>query len=522
MLKYKGKVLLKTKLIKQQSGLISVTVTIVIMILVTLIVSSFALIVRREQSRTLNNQLNTQALSAAEAGIKDVQSAIYSGELTDDVDSCTGSGSFNVLRSGFKEKVSDNVNYSCVLVNQNNLPSYKKDDLTTKDGQMVIPINVEGTTPLDSLRISWQGSNDSDDYSAMPNDFILPQSLNAPMLRVVLFKASGSGLSRDSLKASAHTMFLSPNDASSQGSAGSVKYLDPDPINNYQGAFVDGKCHTGNAGFDNVSSKHADYACNVDITGLTPNIGIGDKYYLVVKSLYKDPKFSVTAYDDSGIIKNLPGLQIEIDATGKAADVLKRIRVRVPSKEFARLQKLFGNSGLIPDAVISSTKSICKKWTVGLVVGNECNSTPSVPGGGGGGGGGSGNGDSSFGQDTCDTNPDPDCDNGVYEGEAFDSEQDPRRSERYVTNISTNSPSNVAGCIWDWGDGSSTSNVACNKGEGTSHEYPRVPSGSWWQVCEPYTATLTIFFNNGYPNAQFSEYLVVPIKSSVSGHSNPC
>ncbi len=509
----------KNQLVKQQSGLISVTVTIVIMILVTLIVSSFALVVRREQSRTLNNQLNTQALSAAEAGIKDAQSAIYAGNIDGDITECSGNTSFigKMQTKGidFNKDVSDNVQYSCVLINQHTLPDFQK-DASVQDGTLVVPIDAESN--IDNLRISWEGSGTADNYSSVPSDFKLPKSLDAPILRVVLFKASATlpatTFTREDMKNSAQTMFLYPKSGGGS-SSGIVLYDTTPPVSSEtrpnQGAFVSGECNSSNKNMS-INSKPAVYGCNVDITGLN-----GQKYFLIVRPLYKNASFNVATFNGTNPVKLLDA-QAEIDATGKAADVLKRIRVRIPTKTTLYYQDIYGNGGLIPDSVISTTKTLCKMWKVGAATADsECSSPPTTPPPPGGG-----NGDSGFDQDTCATNPDPGCNNGIYQGEAFDSEQDPRRTERYVTNSSTNSPSFVAGCVWNWGDGTSTSGVACNSGQTTTHEYPRTPAGSWWTVCRYYRATLTINFNNGYPPMSYSEDLEVPIKSSVPGHSNPC
>lgn len=501
----------KNQLIKQQSGLISVTVTIVIMIIVTLIVSSFSLIVRREQSRTLNNQLNTQALSAAEAGIKDAQSALYDGVIGSDITECTGPNSFIEKTNGYNKDVSDSAQYSCVLINQHSLPDFQK-VVSVENGTLVVPIDTASS--IDNLRISWEGKDSADNYSSVPSDFKLPQNLNAPLLRVVLFKGfDGTPLTREQMSDSAQTMFLYPK-ANPGTSAGSVTYsTGSDQTRDLQGAFVSGECDSSK-GNTVIDSKPAVYDCNVDITGLS-----GQKYFLVVRPLYKEASFNVTAFNGAAPV-NLLDAQAEIDATGKASDVLKRIRVRIPTKTTLYYQDIYGHGGLIPDSVIATTKTLCKMWRVGTTTANsECGTTlPPLPPGGGGGG----NGDSGFDQDTCATNPDPGCNSGIYQGEAFDSEQDPRRTERYVTNTSTNSPSIVASCIWNWGDGTSTSGVACGSGETTTHEYPRIPAGSWWTVCRYYRATLTINFNNGYPPESYSEDLEVPIKSSVTGHSNPC
>src|SRR5262245_1378660 len=59
------------KLAKNQKGMVSILVTMVIMIVVSLIVLGFAKIIRREERQSLDRQLSTQAFYAAESGIND-------------------------------------------------------------------------------------------------------------------------------------------------------------------------------------------------------------------------------------------------------------------------------------------------------------------------------------------------------------------------------------------------------------------------------------------------------------------
>ena len=100
-----------SRLQNNQEGLVSITVSLIIMIIITLVVSSFALIVRREQRRTLDRQLSQQAFYAAEVGIADAQSAIKAG-LTDDITECSGPGSFSKVAETINDpsKPSPNIN----------------------------------------------------------------------------------------------------------------------------------------------------------------------------------------------------------------------------------------------------------------------------------------------------------------------------------------------------------------------------------------------------------------------------
>lgn len=516
----------RSKLINKQTGLVSVTVTIVIMIIVTLVVSSFALIVRREQRRALNRQLNTQAFAAAEAGINDAYSAINDANnpLTEDIKDCTGANSFidKVNSTGgfaYKSNIedADNIKYSCVLINQNTLDSYDK-QAKVVDGAFLVPVHTDEN--ISSLRLSWQGDGATGDkYTQMPDDYKLPQSLEAPMLKVVLFKgfppntasSLATPISRDDLKSSAHTMFLTPND-NDPNNAGGINYSESNNQTlNTQGQFVSGQCNNANIGTE-VAGKRFEYSCNIDINHLS-----GSKdYYLAVKPLYKDVRFNLRAYDSGGSSLYQRGSQVEIDATGKAADILQRIRVRLPMGD--------NTNNIIPDAVISTTDSICKMWEVGSSVDDNCNSSITPPPGGGGGGGGSG-----IGQDKCNIPPiNPDCKKDeVWEGWPLTNESDPLRLERWVSVTYDNPVGIIDHCVWDWGDGSTTALPAnqCTIGSSTSHKYNPAndfPGRDWLTECTQYHILLTIMFNNGYASQTSDDWLAVPIKSSTVGHRNPC
>ena len=87
-----------------------------------------------------------------------------------------------------------------------------------------------------------------------------------------------------------------------------------------------------------------DTSCNVTLGNLT-----GQQYYMRVSSMYQTVSLTV-----SGSVP-LSGALAQIDSTGKAADVLRRIQVYVPLGE---------SQNLLPDSALESTDSICKRFSV--------------------------------------------------------------------------------------------------------------------------------------------------------------
>ena len=466
--------------IKQQSGLVSVSVTLVIMIIVTLVVSSFALIVRREQRRALDRQLNTQAFAAAEAGVKDAQAALSlspSPIPAGGIKNCTGTGSFidevNKPAAGgtFKSNVSDNVSYSCVLIDTQ-LKSWEKSPIPS-NGTVAM---LNASSQINSLRFSWQGSDGSDTYNYGGT---FPQTgLGAPLLRITIIPGIVAGTNRDSLKNNTQTLFLAPN-AGAKDTANSISYVtgadDPE-----QGAIVKGECNTDNKGAT-INSKTADFACNVDVTSLNRN-----NYIVVIKPLYESASVSVRAFGGGPPVSELvlSGSQAEIDVTGKAADVLRRIRVRVPIGANLNAGSL---DGLIPDAAISTTDSICKLFKVtNTSVENDCNTNPPNP--------------------PNPPNPDP-VDNGNAQIGDFPPRQGQAPKDMdfdfVLLNFSRNRPGVVTGCSWDFGDRSGVVNLPanqCDYNDQISHTFPNTRSlierTNGRDGCYVYRVTLTMRFSN--------------------------
>jgi Tfp pilus assembly protein PilX len=348
-----------------QEGLVSVTVTLIIMIVVTMIVSSFALVVRREQQRALDKQLSTQAFHAAEAGVADAVAAISaeSNRLNTNVTECSGLNSFEQQLADrgltYSSQVSSNINYSCVLIGQT--PTSWNSTSVRPGESVTLPIDVGAS--IDAVRISWQNQDNS---PSAVTSFDRPQgtsgALDAPMLRVTVFPDI-AGRTRNELKQSAHTMFLSPAMNSNPGAAGTINYGISGQTDPKQGMFVAGQCNVGNRDNSSVSAKPAKFECNVDI-----NTGGGNKYYVVIQPLYKTAMIDLSAFSGGlSTPTSLNGSQAEIDVTGKAADVLRRIRVRVDIGETASLNQNSGvsasvSSKIFPDSAISTKEGICKLW----------------------------------------------------------------------------------------------------------------------------------------------------------------
>lgn len=322
---------MSTKSLRQnQSGLVSIVVSITFILIISLITTSFALLARRETRQALDRQLSTQAFYAAESGIND---AIEKGITSND--NC----------SDFTAVLTEGLEYTCVLVDQTP-SSLQLGSVDTKDSTVV---KVEAQQNIDTIRISWQGSDgDEAQFAPAGSNFALPQqdagssfADSTGILRAMIIPVSNGNLSRANLINNSQTLFLYPEAAASAGSTGGFEYKTE---NAQHGEIIDGACNVGNT--DSLPQH-----CNVDITGLS-----GTTFYIHLRGIYQSSGVTIQAFSGGNTddpVELLNG-QTVIDATGKATDVLRRVQVRVPVNfEY-----------IVPDFALESVEDICKKITV--------------------------------------------------------------------------------------------------------------------------------------------------------------
>lgn len=326
----------QSKLLRvNQSGMASILITMITMIVVSLIVLGFATISRREQGNTLDQQLSTQAFYAAETGVEDARNVIMNDVKTAQpilpkTDCTTNSGGATYPTGA--QTVLDathNVSYTCLLVN----PAVPNVVYTGIDTQSkVIPITASKT--IDKIVLKWTPTNNPTPSTAncpgsTTHTFSPAGSWNCDygVLRMDLVPTQGL-LSRNGLDNNTLTSFFEPLKA---GGSGSLSYA-------------------GNRGKANITGATCSGTqCSVTITGIPGT----DSLALRLNSLYQASNVTVDAYH-GGTLLNQSG-QVAVDVTGNAGGVLRRIQVRIPTTF---------SSNLIPDDAIQSNAAICKRFQV--------------------------------------------------------------------------------------------------------------------------------------------------------------
>ena len=318
-----------------EDGFASLVIAIVLVLVLSLITVGFAELMRREQRSALDKHLSQQAYYAAEAGVNDAAKAINAG-YTGQKKTCakfdathTEPGA-SYLQQNQVGAASDGISYTCLLIDPDP-PTLDYGDV----GQVQsITTEISGVDnadptvpkPIKSLFFSWQSSGTSRPFvTGQDSAHTLFRSNSWPytgILRISLTPLTSGCVQRSCLADNTFTAFLYPNDSSSASGSnplapGYASASFASSIGTDQGVFVNGNC--------NSASKPL--TCNVEIT----NLGQVN-YLMTIRSVYDDNRVHISglAYDSTFV--RFKNSQTLVDSTGKAQDILRRIQVRIPSR----------------------------------------------------------------------------------------------------------------------------------------------------------------------------------------------
>jgi Tfp pilus assembly protein PilX len=319
-----------------QQGMVSITVTMILMIVMSLIVIGFAQVSRRNQRESLDRQLSTQAFYAAESGINDtrklITTAAGNGQEVPVKDSCSsnGNGFYQTLLNNSSLNDAAKVAYTCVLVNP--APKILEYSSVNANGTIIPVISGSGAN-FSTIKLTWKSKVNTNNPAnncptTVTNVFSSTTDWNCGygVMRLDLVPVSGT-LNPGTLQDTTSTVFAVPFRS---GGASTTAYA--------AGGRVMG-----------VTCTNA--SCSLTITGLT-----GAEYYLRALSTYQDVALEVSGTTNAGTSATLSGAQAIIDVTGRAQDVLRRIQVHLPLNGY-------GSKNQLPDNAIESTDSLCKRFS---------------------------------------------------------------------------------------------------------------------------------------------------------------
>ena len=374
---------------RKQAGAVSLFVVIFAALLMTIVTVGFVKIMVKDQQQATTQDLSQSANDAALAGIEDAKRLLLldqscrdgtaaatincpsiaaaltptPGQNETDCNTLSAAGivgetnNETVIKqsSGDAAEKLDEA-YTCVKVgvNTSNYEGKLEANKTT-----LVPIF--GVSTFDRVEISWFSSQDVSSTDANPtigfpstgSNVSLPRvgtqwPLNyPPLLRTQLVQLGGSFKLTDfndsqAGKSNAHTLFLYPGDAG---------------LNNFDFA-ADGR-RSGTSAPQLTECKPSfisdQYLCSATITLPAPIDGntANRNAYLRLTALYNGARFSVKLKNGaSDVLFNR--VQPEVDSTGRANDVFRRVKARVELKgDFA-----------YPEAAIDMAGDLCKNFII--------------------------------------------------------------------------------------------------------------------------------------------------------------
>ncbi|GAC1387769.1 MAG: hypothetical protein NVS1B7_2710 [Candidatus Saccharimonadales bacterium] len=336
------------KMLQSDSGIVSLIVTLVLMVVIGLMVIGFSQISRRSQRQVLDRQLSSQAYYAAQSGINDAYQKIKSGQVDLTNDYTSDCNRFMVdqnLTGKSKLDSAGTVRYTCLLIDPS--PStleYKNVDDTSK-GVLL----KTGGNPIARIVISWQNTDSAQTNFNCGAKAQYTSKTNWPcttgVMRADITGVPAGGITWSNLDNQQMTAFFMPSPSQSDGNLDYVSHAGY----NTSGVSWFVQCTTNPPSLINPKYCNA----SIDTSNAQPS------YFLRMRSIYVSSSVTVTAYDSSNNPVPLIGAQVLIDATGKANDILRRQAVRVPVE----------NPGPFPDFSAFSAQSLCKQLTVNAVPG---------------------------------------------------------------------------------------------------------------------------------------------------------
>lgn len=315
----------KQNMIKDERGLVSMVVTVLIMLVISLIVLSMARNANREQRQALDRQLASQAFYAAESGINDAIEYLKNGG--DPVNSgCSLPSAWPGPSDGVIDIDSD-VAYTCLQFDATPT-EIQLDSVPEIGANKSKKVHLEAASGLlGNLTLTWKQTGASEGFGScpdltdrrfIPNQEFLDRECGAGVLHIGMIGDPDSPTMNDYFMA-----FLVPTN---NPTPGSIAFGSANQPSN-QGAIVSGGCDSA--------------------TGLcTANINVPkNKVVFHVSSIYSTNDLTISR--DGGEFING---QVLIDSTGRATDVLKRLQVRVNLE----------NSYPLPANALFSQQDICK------------------------------------------------------------------------------------------------------------------------------------------------------------------
>lgn len=377
----------------KQKGAVSLFVVVFAALLITVVTVSFVRLMIQDQQQATTTDLSQSAYDSAQAGVEDAKRALIryqsicdSGadcsdayakitssncndavkELSEVKDASSGSTEVKI-QTGNTGNSLDQA-YTCVKVILDTIDYLGK--LTANESNF---IPLTSVTAFDTVQIEWFSSDDigsETKYAILQPGGPTPMPLLAqnswidrpPILRAQFIQySSENGFTLSSFdettvdgKSNANTLFLYP----------SASLLSDDKIitRTYKLTGIDSRKTPTSAPLPGeplpIECKkdltHGGYSCTTKIELPTPING-GDRVsFLRLSTIYNKANYRVTLLNSATAVK-FSAVQPEIDSTGRANDLFRRVSTRV---------ELTDANFPYPQAAVDTTGNLCKDFMV--------------------------------------------------------------------------------------------------------------------------------------------------------------
>jgi hypothetical protein len=364
------------------SGAVSLFSVVFAVLLMSVVTISFVRIMVDDRSRASDADLSQSAYDSAQAGVEDAKRALIwcktnSTQCTvAGYDKCNAvilkSGVVKVGASSSEIKVQSVASTDAALDQAYTCVTIEKD---TEDYKGQLTANESAVIPLiankafNSVTIEWFNRDDVESKSGTvdtPSTATQPLldkaswTPNRPSIMRTQFMQTGSGFklsdfdsTTDSGQSNANTLFLYPQQAGytaadmttydiRQDSTGKSS---PDSASNTP---IPARCKT--------SVVTGGYACKMTLNLPAPVGGGGIQVAnLRLTAFYNATHYRVTLGDGSADAPKFFGVQANVDSTGRASDLYRRIESRVD---------LYDTSFPYPEAAVDVANSFCKNFGV--------------------------------------------------------------------------------------------------------------------------------------------------------------
>ena len=326
-----------------KKGVASFYVVIFATILFGVITLSFVRIILSESGQSSNDDLSQSAYDSALVGVEDAKRAV--NEYYECINNGGDANSCGPLFGGdcddfylkkwlypsapdgevlVEESTTNNSNqaYTCVILS-NTVPDYRS-TLTADTPTRVVPIGIGSTSLGDvkSIKFQWYSEvNGTEFYNLNHNGHFNPKntSTTPPTISLTLIQTDAQINLNDlnnSTSTRYSTMVLLPSESGTNTiSSGEIAAA--------------GNSDAGTNDPFQIKCEHNEFACEVNLTGL--NLTAGGNAMLVVSMPYGDlvTDFAVTLQKSDGSSINFENVQVSVDSTGRANQLLRRVETRL-------------------------------------------------------------------------------------------------------------------------------------------------------------------------------------------------